>query len=146
MAMTNKSTTTIKNSNNSSYNNKNGRIKLHRFPANPTRRDLWEKAVKRSVPGRKYTLWRASKTAVICSEHFALGKKTDEEGSVGYIPSLFPTHGPKLQSDDQKRRCQRFEKLQKVRHDSFSQQLQKVFLCYIFMYGVTVLRTYLNTL
>ncbi len=73
-------------------------IKFHIFPKDPDRRERWNKAVNRTPQGKPSELWRASPYDVICSEHFAGGRKSDGVDSDSYIPSIFPTHTVKSRS------------------------------------------------
>ncbi len=84
-------------------------INFHTFPKDPVRRDLWVRAVKRAVPGKPGALWQPKSHHLVCSEHFAGGKKSDDEKSPSYVPSIFPTHtvpGPSEESAARARRLQ----------------------------------------
>ncbi len=70
-------------------------IKFHLFPRDTDRRERWNRAVNRTLPGRPFDLWRASSHSVICSEHFVGGKKCNQKRSPSYIPTIFPTHSVK---------------------------------------------------
>ncbi len=95
---------------NSTYRDVPRGIKFHAFPKDPERRRRWEIAVNRENPDK--SLWRARATHVLCSEHFAGGKKSDKKDSVSYIPSIFPTrHTKEIPSGDSARakRREKFE-------------------------------------
>lgn len=72
-------------------------IRFHQFPMKDAARcEVWIRRVNRKA--RDGTLWRPSKSSVICSEHFVGGRKSDDPKSPAYNPSLFPTEHVKPQS------------------------------------------------
>ena len=77
---------------NSTYRDVPRGIKFHVFPRDPERRMQWILAVKRTVPGKPGSLWQPKDSAVLCSEHFVNGKKSNDTNSPSYVPSIFPTH------------------------------------------------------
>ncbi len=85
-------------------------IKFHRFPKNPSQREMWAKAVKRLDPSGQP--WKPGNNDLICSVHFYGGKRSNVQGSPSYIPSIFPTHHvkPKTKSDEDRfKRQQKYE-------------------------------------
>ncbi len=90
-------------------------IKFHKFPSSKKRRQLWVNAIKRGVPGRPGELWQPAQSTVICSVHFYDGKKSDVEGSPGYVPSIFPTHHVKPKTKADEDRFKRQAKFQLLR-------------------------------
>jgi len=88
-------------------------IKFYKFPKDPGRKLKWEKAIKRQ-DSRRSGLWSATPYSVICSAHFAGGKKSDDVESPAFAPSLFPTHTTRSETIGSKCRSQRL-KMRQVR-------------------------------
>ncbi len=84
-------------------------IKFHSFPRDKDRRLIWIKAVKRANPSKPSELWQPKAFDVVCSDHFAEGKKSNSKDSPSYNPTVFPTHDIKVPSDARIRRRQHLE-------------------------------------
>jgi len=57
-------------------------ISFYKFPSDPSRRARWIAAVR-------WESWSPNGSTLICSEHFASGKKSENPLSPDYIPTLF---------------------------------------------------------
>lgn len=57
-------------------------ITFHRFPEDPKRRQLWDRAVSRDK-------WELKDHHRLCSEHFVSGKPSKDPDSQDYTPTLF---------------------------------------------------------
>ncbi len=101
--------------NNSQYRDNVRGVKFHSFPKDEERKKLWILAVNRVDPKKRHKLWHPKTSDVICSEHFAGGKKSNVKESASYIPSVFPTNHLKPQLCDDTPRANRRKKFESIR-------------------------------
>ena len=57
-------------------------IKFYHFPTDPERKQQWITAVNRKN-------WHPTEYTWICSEHFVLGKKSNNQFAPNYVPTIF---------------------------------------------------------
>ncbi|XP_035232885.1 uncharacterized protein LOC118204694 [Stegodyphus dumicola] len=82
------------------------------FPRNPSRRRLWETAFRREN-------WTASNSSTLCSNHFIMGKPSNDPNHPDYVPSIFKHKVQDRQTEKEK--VARFQKLaerNKIIHQS----------------------------
>jgi len=81
-------------------------MKLYHFPADPSRRDAWVRAIRRDN-------WMPTEYSMICQLHFISGQPSRFSNSPDYVPSKF-TFRP-ASTARQSDKVLRYERLQRRR-------------------------------